>query len=492
VKPVVKWTAQAGMSVALCAVAACALLLGGCVVNQAHEVRSYRDVLDNGEAKPEPLKHGETLTLERALSLANADNEQLASQGETYLQALIAKNRAFSGFLPTLSFQPDFTLEEAPRGKAAGSAPGAPATSAAAAAATSGGFVQDGRTLRRLEAPVVGSMTFSYRDVPLYKAAQIAVAEQRQLLLDVRATILLNVAQAYYQVVISEKQDAVLEHSLNLQQARVKNLEDRFRARLALALEVSQAKADQAAARVLLDRSATDVRNGRRMLALLIGAPEVDGPLVDSTLDPDPLPTVEDSVKEALAHRQDLLAAEDALKEAHQAVDAAVAEYYPSISLNVAAYLYREDFANASRWNGILSANLPLFSGGAIHDDVRLAWSHLRQAALFESYLRREIENGVRTAHDNVTTSAVVVAELRREVLASREAYRQSVQMEANGLAIPLDVLTAQDQLLNSELQYANESFTRTVLDLDLIRAVGSLGPGTPRTLHWTAVDAAP
>jgi outer membrane protein TolC len=470
--------------------ATCVALLTGCVVDQAREVRIYREVLDSKTKKPEPLKPGETLSLGRALELANADNEQLASQGETYLQALIAKNRAFASFLPTLSFQPNFTAEEAPSGTVPAGTPGAPPVSASSAAASAGGFEQHGHVLTRLEAPVVGTMDFSFRNAPLYRAAQITVAQQRQLLLDAQATILLNVAQAYYQVVISTKQVAVLEHSLNLQEARLTNLQGRFKAQLSLALEVSQAQADLSAAKVLLDRSVTDVRNGRRTLALLIGAPEVDGPLVDDTANPDPLPSMQSFVDKAMAHRQDLLAAQDAVKVARKEVDAAIAEYYPSVSLNVAAYLYREDYADSSKWNGVLSGNLPLFSGGAIRADVREAWSRLRQAALFESYLRREIDNSVKTAYDNLTTSAIVITELRNEVRASQDAYDQSAQLEKSGLAIPLDVLTAQDQLLNSELQYASESFTRTILLLDLIRASGDLDPSTPRHLSWAPESA--
>ena len=64
--------------------------------------------------------------------------------------------------------------------------------------------------------------------------------------------------------------------------------------------------------------------------------------------------------------------------------------------------------------------------------------------------------------------------------------------MERNGLAIPLDVLTAQDALLNSQLQYASEAFGRVVLELDLLRAVGELDPLTPRSLHWSAAAPAP
>lgn len=469
-----------------------AILVSGCVVDQEKEIHTYRQVLDADRPKPEPLQPNEALSLERALALANADNEQLASQGETYLQALIAKSRAFSTFMPTVSFQPSFTVEQAPRGRSGPAAAGAPAVSAAQAAASQGGYVQEGGILRRLEAPVVGQMTFSPRNVPLYKAAEIQVAQQRQVLLDAQETLLLNVAQTYYQVVISSRQVGVLKHSLALQQARLANAEDRFRVRLALDLEVSQARADEAATRVLLSHAENDVRNGRRTLALLIGAAAVDGPLEARALAPAPPVPVASYIDRAFAGRQDLVAAQDATSVARYGVKAAVAEYYPSVSLNVAGYLYEENFADASKWNGILAANLPLFTGGAIHADVRDAWSRLRQAALFETYLRREIEQAVRTAYDNVLTSGIVLADLRHEVEAASDAYRQSTGLVKNGLAIPLDALTAQDTLLSAELQYTAEAFNQTILQLNLIRAAGELDPTVASKLSWTASESLP
>ena len=96
----------------------------------------------------------------------------------------------------------------------------------------------------------------------------------------------------------------------------------------------------------------------------------------------------------------------------------------------------------------------------------------------------------MRTAYDNLLTSGIVLDDLKQEVGASVQAYQQSVQMEQSGLAIPLDVLAAQDALLNSRLQYENESFSRTVFQLDLIRANGDLDPSTPRTLFWVGPEA--
>jgi len=461
------------------------LALTGCV-DQQKEVQLYRSVYEKGLPKPEPLESGQTLALEQALLLANSDNEQIASQGETYLQALISKRRAFAAFLPTVNAQPNFTVEQAPKGNAAPAAPGAPAQSAAAAAASQGGFVQDGGILRRLEVPIDGNFDFSAQAIPLYQAANLIVVQQRQLLLDTRATILLNVAQTYYEVLIAVQQVAVLQHSLALQQARVRDLQARLNMRLAMRLDVSQALSNEAATRVQLSEAQNDERTARRTLALLIGSAQVDGPLVNSVVADDPPEAVKYYVDRAIAGRQDVQAAHAAVEAAQQAVKAAIGEYYPSVSLNVAGFLYRENFADATKWDGILLATIPIFSAGTIKADVRTAWSRLRQAALAESYLRRSVDQAVRTAYDNLATTGTKLADLRREVETASLAYAEAIEEEKNGLAIPLDVLTAQDTLLNAQLQYANQAFTRTIDRLDLIRVTGDLDPLTPEHLHWT------
>ena len=96
---------------ALIACAISAVLAGsGCTVDQKREVSIYRKVLDGKH--PEAVNDvfdGKPLSLEEALILANRRNEQLATQGELYVQSLIARDRAFSAFLPTISIGPQIS-----------------------------------------------------------------------------------------------------------------------------------------------------------------------------------------------------------------------------------------------------------------------------------------------------------------------------------------------------------------------------------------------
>jgi outer membrane protein TolC len=474
-------------------------LLAGCTVDQGKEVALYRDVLDASVPRVPDYAAGETLTLPRAMALANQNNEQLGLRGEDYVQALINKNRVAAAFLPTVSFQPSFTIEQRATGDAATSTGpggtgigtggagngGGSGTIGGSTSSGGGGFRDLGDHLaRRLEAPVVGNINLfrGYGDVANLAAAQATIAQRRELLLDVQATVLLNVAQVYYQVLRSDRSAQVLANTLKVQDARLADVTQQFNNGLATRLSVAQTRAQADATRVLLVQAQSDVRNGRSTLALLIGVPAITGPLADDFVVPHDRPSEADFERTAFDTRQDLRAAVNAIEAAREGVRVAFAQYYPSVSLNVAGFLYREFFSDASKWNAVLSANVPIFAAGIIEADVRLAWSRLRQAALNESAVRRQVAHDVQVAYENLVTADVRIRELDDQVKAATEAFEQARNAFANNLAINLDVLSAQDQLLNAELQLTGAKFDRAVFYLDLIRATGRLNTlATPR-----------
>jgi len=206
-----------------------------------------------------------------------------------------------------------------------------------------------------------------------------------------------------------------------------------------------------------------------------MGVPRVDGPLRDD-FQPPPLIESEPELETiALDHRRDLAAARDATESARKIVDRSIAEYYPSVSLNLQGFLYREFYSDASKWNAVLAMNLPIFSAGVIEADVRQAWSQLRQAKLSESYTERQVLSDVQTAYENLETANRRVEGLNDEVRAADEAFRQAQSAFRNSLAVYLDVLTAQDQLLSAQLQLTSAQFDRTVYYLDLLRQTGRM-----------------
>ena len=168
------------------------LLAGGCAVDQAREVQTYRKVLDAGQVQPpKPFFQDDALSLARALALANANSEQLAAAGEDYLQALIDKDRAFARFLPTIYFTPSYMRQES--------------SSIGADNSLVASIVRQ----ETLDAPVEGNLNLSpFQDAPAMRAAGALAEERRFLLLNRQSILLLDVAQIYYQVMRSEKQVA--------------------------------------------------------------------------------------------------------------------------------------------------------------------------------------------------------------------------------------------------------------------------------------------
>ncbi len=192
---------------------------------------------------------------------------------------------------------------------------------------------------------------------------------------------------------------------------------------------------------------------------------------------PEQLPSAEQMVQIADANRQDIGAAMAQVESARQAVQIAVGEYYPSISLSVNYYLSKQTSPTNNQWNFVIDAVQPIFDAGLIRADVRTALSQLRQAKLNESLTRRQVEEQVLTAYENLAANGARLKELKVAVDAAEEALRVAKGLYQFGNGLFLDVLVAQDQLLSAQLSLASEVFNRRIFYLTLLREIGRLGP---------------
>jgi outer membrane protein len=441
-------------------------LAAGCAVDQAREVATYRAVLDGPDPTTAPvIPIDGPLSLVDALRLANAHNEQLAIRGEDYLQALIEKNRAAGAFLPTIGLSGSYSLQDA-----------------------GDGFIVDDNFLEIDNATDQTSLSANAGmnvfngggDVATLKQRAATAEQRRNLVLDEQASVLLNVSQTYYGVIQSERSAEVLENTILLQEERVRDTTTRVELGIARPLDQAQSQADLASTRASLVEVRNNVDTGRATLAFLIGQEAVDGPLIDAYDVPEVVVGRDEWQGIANDHRPDLAAAIKQVEAARHRVDAAFAQYFPSVSIDFQQLLY-VDPDSTGDWSGALIANLPIFSAGQIEADVRTAWSQYRQAALNESSVRREIRQDVRNALTDFSASRQRIIELDAAVIAAREAYRLADESYRLGNATNLERLDAQDTLLNAELQLVREQFAHKSDYLALLRAVGLLDADTLR-----------
>jgi len=427
------------------------LAMGGCV-NQQKEVAVYRQVLDGDKPLPVHIEPGAVVTLTDALRLADQNEEGLNIQGESYLQSLITKDREFANFLPTLSFSPSYSVNDTH-----GSPPGSSNHNYSGSLGA-------------------GMNVFNgFRDYYTQKAADQTIEQQRQLLLDAQQTVLLDVITAYYTVLDAEQSVDVLTNSLKVQQANVDFIKAQAAVGTAKPLDISQSQAQASQTQVSLNQAVANVHNGRIMLAYLVDAPIENNPLQDNFDPPTAMAQLEQWEAQAESGRQDLLASEAAVRAARNNVDVAFGQYYPSVTLNFNYFVFKEYNPASAVWNGAISANLPIFTGGVIHADVRAAWSQFRQAALTQSQLRRNIDQSVATAYTNLDLAHQQLAELSIQVTAARDALYRAQELYKNGGGTFLELLTAQDTLQTTQLELTNEVFTQKTAYFNLLRSAGQL-----------------
>ena len=462
------------------------LLVGGCV-DWSGDVGRYRQALNDAQPTTRPaFAAADPLDLQDALRVANADNEQIASAGEDYVQALAEKMRQAGNFLPTLSLDPAYTLVRTKGGGGStgvvigGTTAGTGGTSTGTDAGSTTGtgtavaFSSGGGTSDRFSLPANASIQGSLTDVSSYRSAGRSVEQRRQLLLNERETILLSVAQAYYDVLRFERQADVLRNSVDLRGEQLRDQEQRVTLGNGRPLDVAQSRSDLAATRASLIAAETGAANARSALARLMGVAEVVGPLTDAYDPPADVPPVGDWIDVALAGRQDLVAAARALEAARLSVQAAINRYFPSVSINFNYFLYN-DPKSSQQWTGGISANIPIFSAFSIEAQIRQAWSQYRQAGLFESQTRRQVTDDIRQNRQNLDSSRGQVEQLQTQVDAARGAFDLADRAYQLGSGTNLDRLQQQDALLTAELNLLDEKFNTKTDYLGLLRAAGRL-----------------
>lgn len=439
-------------------------MVAGCKVNQEAEVRTYRKVVDLPTNHPADIAVRQ-MTLRQALQLANQQNERLSIEGENYLQAIINRQRAVATFLPTLNLAGTYGLEE---------------------------NVGAGQQNHALDVAAVGNINLfnGFSDQARLRVADLTIQQRDYLLLAAQESLLTDVVIAYYAVLRNGQLVKVLENTAELQQQRVNDMYARRDAGVARPLDVAQSEAQASATRVTLIDARNAEANARSALTLLTGVDMSIAVLAEV----DPLAALGNDAPEiaqgALSQRQDLLAAEKARDAARQGVEVAVGQYYPSVSLEASAFLHRETVPSDRDWQSLLLVNLPIFSAGKIEADVRQAWSQFRQAALFESLLRRQILADVQVARENLDDSKKRLTELTVQVTAARQAVEQAEQSYNAGLATNLERLAAQDQLLNASTGYTSEYYNQRVAYAQLLHAAGELRSRIATGLSATTAPA--
>ncbi|MBW8242418.1 TolC family protein [Muricauda oceani] len=294
----------------------------------------------------------------------------------------------------------------------------------------------------------------------------------------VKTQLVANIANTYYQLMALDKQ---LEVSKQTLESRKNSLETTIA--LKEAGQVTEVAVKQTEAQVhTTEIIVIDLENNIKLLenafSILLGeAPQEiqRGKLDDQTIDTDLSTGVPYML---LANRPDVMQAEYGLINAFELTNVAKSSLYPSLSLSASGgfqSLELDNWLDASSLfsNLVGSLTQPIFNGRQLRTQVEVAKAQQEQALL--SYKQalltagREVSDALYTYE--AETKKITARSKELEAYATAEDY--SEELLDNGLANYLEVLTARQNALNSELNYVDSQYARLSAMIELYRALG-------------------
>jgi len=321
---------------------------------------------------------------------------------------------------------------------------------------------------------------------PLFRGfrtgAQVEAAEQsvfagRANLLSTEQQVLLDAATAYLNVV---RDAAVVELNRNNEDVLSRQLEatrDRFRVGEITRTDVAQAEARLSGASADTAGAQADLENSRANFIRVVGvvpnglnAPEIL-PALPGSLD--------ETVDMALTGNPSVLAASHVWEGAQHEIRNQRGRLLPTVDLN-GAYQHSWEAANqedasSDTISASISVTVPIYQGGTVYGGLREAKHVAGQRRLELESARTQVREQAQQAWENMQATQSRIAALEDQIEAAEIAL-EGVQREAQvGARTVLDVLDAEQELLNARVDLVRAQRDEVVAALNVLSAIGGM-----------------
>ena len=290
-----------------------------------------------------------------------------------------------------------------------------------------------------------------------------------------------QVAQSYVQLRGAQALRASQEENIRTAQDSLHLTQERQAKGLSTMLDVDQARTQLLTLERQLPEYEKQERQALNQLNVLIAKPP--GTLDARLLQPAPLPglpaAVGVGVPSALARRRpDIRQAEAQLHAQVANVGVAVANFYPDVSLTGNLGIRATDASYITNWASHFysagpSLSLPIFQGGRLTANLRLARAQAVEAAL---RYRATVLNALREVEDGLVSFRADRVErdrLQAVVRSAEDALALSTNRYLHGLSDYLAVLDAQRTLESNRQALVQQDITLANDVVTLFRAVG-------------------
>lgn len=307
------------------------------------------------------------------------------------------------------------------------------------------------------------------------QAKQETVLATRQVLLNIEQQILFRAASAYLNVLLQSENVTLRENNVRVLGEELRAAQDRFDVGEVTRTDVALAESRLAAARSSLASARGILVNAQAEYANAVG--RKPGRLAGQP----PLPAAARSLDAATAiavrTHPSILAAQHQVKAAELAAQATAKALGPSASLTASAGVTEDaldtDFNRAA--SVTLSLKQTLYQGGALAAQYRSALANRDAARSNLLTVQHNVTQDVSDAYIRLDVARANLISSAEEVRAARVAF-EGIREEATlGARTTLDVLSAEQDLLNALTSQISARSEEAIASYQLLQAQGIL-----------------
>ncbi len=307
------------------------------------------------------------------------------------------------------------------------------------------------------------------------QSAQETVLSTRQTLQEIEQQVLFRAATAYLSVLLQEETVQIRQNNVNLSAEELRASQDRFEVGEVTRTDVALSESQLASSQADLADARGDLSTAQAEYVNAVGKQP------GRTAGQPSLPNLPRSVSEAMSLAQrnhpSILSAQHQVRALDLVVQQQRAALGPNVSLGANAGV-REDFDDDDYQNdaGVsLSLNQPIYAGGRLAANIRrsMATRDASRANLLN--VQKDVTQGVTDAYVRFETATASLRASTERVRASQVAF-DGIREEATlGARTTLDVLTAQQDLLDAQLAEIASRTERSLAAYQLLQAQGLL-----------------
>ncbi|RVU14538.1 TolC family outer membrane protein [Methylobacterium oryzihabitans] len=309
------------------------------------------------------------------------------------------------------------------------------------------------------------------------RAAESQVLGQREALRNTEMLTLFGAAQAYMNVLADTATLELNRNNVEVLEEQLRQTRDRFNVGEVTRTDVAQAEARLAGARAQVSVAEANLRTSIATYRQIVGVEPrqlAPGRPLDRYV-PAALGTAIDA---GLREHPQILSALHAVDVAEAQVKVAESALYPQVSVSgTAAQLFDQQIANTRFFQGSIigQVTVPIYQGGAEYSQIRQAKEQVGQARIQAEFVRDQVRAAIVTAWGALEAAKARVIASQAQVQANEVALN-GVREEARvGQRTTLDVLNAQQELLNARVNLIAAQRDRVVGSYQVVQSIGRL-----------------